>query len=166
MKAANTQRDALLSMPDDELFRNCRTDVFRGSGRGGQKRNVTNSAVRVTHEPSGISAECDKTRSQHSNRHEALKLLRRAIALQWREPLPSDFAGLPAKPSRKNKSFPQWVALALDLLAANDWQVGNAARQGGTSTGRFVKDLADDQGVWEEVNRQRQALGLKPLRAS
>jgi hypothetical protein len=70
-----------LSLPPDNLLKDCGQARFQGSGPGGQKRNRVYSGVRLTHGPSGLTAECVDSRASGRNVGEALSRLRLVIAL-------------------------------------------------------------------------------------
>ncbi|HEV7376778.1 MAG TPA: peptide chain release factor-like protein [Pyrinomonadaceae bacterium] len=69
----------VLPESDEDLLRECEVDTFRASGPGGQHVNKTESAVRLTHLPSGVVVTSRESRSQHQNKALCLQKLRQKI---------------------------------------------------------------------------------------
>ena len=158
---------SLRTLSDGHLLADCRLEAFRGSGPGGQKRNKTSSAVRLTHCPSGISVIASESRSQQRNRQVALDRLRHKIALSVREKV--DQSGLPdpnvIQVSCRSDKYPAAMGKTLDVLTHSRWKVSEAAKMLGVSTGQLVDFLRTDAQLWMEVNRKRQLAGFRSLTA-
>ncbi|MGE5596759.1 MAG: peptide chain release factor-like protein [Hyphomicrobiales bacterium] len=165
-----------LELSDDELLAQCSVDTFRASGPGGQKRNKTESAVRLRHHPTGLVAQAFESRSQHQNRELALRRLRAAIAAGVRRPV--DLAGYePPEELRRilplgqrdrvggrNPAFWPGVQALLDLMAALEYSISDTAAVLGISTGQLSRLITGEPEILRVVNARREANGLRALR--
>lgn len=161
-------RNELLDMDDDRLLLHCRQECYRASGPGGQHRNTTDSAVRLTVLEGGVIALCADHRSQHRNRADALKRLRSAIAMQLRLPVtpgskPERWQGS-WKLGKKDRRYAKFIAHLLDILAHYEWAISLSANALDISTGKLVRILAKDPHAWNTVNQARAKQGLVNLR--
>jgi len=162
-------------LPDDAaLLAECEVDTYRASGPGGQKRNKTESAVRLRHRPSGLSVISEESRSQHENRARALRRLRRLLALRLRRPVTGE--GVPEavqacinKRGRlevggRDARYLPAAAAVLDALVVLNGSVADTAKRLGITTGNLSGFITGDDDLMLEANRIRSDLGLRPLR--
>ena len=160
---------------DQALLAECEVDTYRASGPGGQKRNKTDSAVRLRHGPSGIIVIAEESRSQIENRARALRRLRQALALRVRHPVPA--AGAPEavrncvgrdgrlRVGQRDARYLAAAAAVLDVLLATRGRVSDAAERLGLTTGNLSSFLTADTDLLVEANRIRSGFDLHPLHA-
>ena len=86
-----------------QLLRSCRVDTFRSGGKGGQHQNKVETGVRLTHEPTGITAVSRRHRSRHRNLEEALRTLEGKLAEHFREAPPRVPTAVPRKEKRRRR---------------------------------------------------------------
>ena len=165
---------AWLELSDEELLSQCRVETYKASGPGGQKRNKTSSAVRIRHEPTGLTVIATESRSQHENRARALRRLRESVALNVR-----DSVDLPADPppfvaealtrapglyvSRRHPDYYRIVHYVLDVLNSAEGSPAQAARALGITTSQLIRFLKAEPKLLARANQLRREKGLKSL---
>jgi hypothetical protein len=161
------------ALPIDELLRHCSTMRTRRGGPGGQHRNKVETAVVITHEPTGISAEASERRSQADNMRVAVWRLRLRLALDHRSPASpggpsilwrSRVRGGSLAVAATHDDYPALVAEALDRLDAAEFAMARVAREAGISSSQLARLFARNTAAWTALNRMRGAHGLPPIR--
>lgn len=162
------------AVPNDQLLGECDTRRLRRSGPGGQHRNKVETAVVLTHRPTGVNAEANERRSQAENRSVALRRLRVNLALEVRYPCGDDAVPSPLwqsrcpagrlSVSRSHEDFPTLLAEALDVLAIAEADARQTAARLGCSSSQLVKLLKQEPRALVLVNRWRQQRELYPLK--
>ncbi len=172
-----SERERLLWLTDAQLLSECECDRWRASGPGGQKRNKTESAIRLRHLSSGLAVICSESRSQATNRRKAIKRLREQAAMQLREPIDETeyrigghLADLIASGSFRGPVRQQQtqylcaVSELLDVFVACHCSLGPTAKMIGLSTSKLSRMLRSDERVVRQIGELRRVAGLKPLR--
>ena len=161
-------------MNEEQLLAQCRVETCRGSGPGGQKRNKTSNAVRITHLPSGISATGTESRSLGENRLFAIRRLRLKLVTELREEIdaarfepPDWFLSIRRadriEASHRHEFYAPAIGLVLDLLKAMHGNPSHVATMLGVSTTAVIKLLENESTAWTAANRIRADLSMEPL---
>ena len=112
-----------IEIPEDEI----RVDVYRSSGPGGQSVNTTDSAVRITHLPTGIVVSCQNEKSQLQNKASAMKVLQAKLLQRKKEEERAELDALRDSGSSWGNQMRSYVLHPYQLVKdlRTDYEVGN-----------------------------------------
>jgi hypothetical protein len=159
--------------PVDELLKDCEIRRSRASGPGGQHRNTVETAIEITHRPTGVVVSASERRSQEQNRQVAVQRLRLALAVQHRttgadivEPSAlwiSRCVASRIQCNDRHQDFASLMAEALNAVHAKAYDVRKSAAALGCSSSQLIRFLARTPEALNVVNRERQARALGKL---
>lgn len=173
---SGTAQSSRGDLASEVVARDCNVSFTRRSGPGGQNRNKVETAVVLTHRPTGTVAEANEQRSQAANREAALARLQIALALTTRKPWDADASASRLWQSRcrggrieispTHADFALILAEALDAIAGvgNGVDVAAAARALDCSPSQLIKLLKKHPLALSRLNQARREQGLQPLR--
>ena len=171
------RRDQLLGLADAALLAQCDVDRLRGSGPGGQKRNKTESSIRLRHAASGLAAMSGESRSQPENKARALRRLRERFAFDMRQRVeldnyqpPPALAALVAQETVRKSE--KWLRSAeylrgagdlIDLYQAAGCSLPEVARRLGVSQARLERLVRVDPRLARKLGELRTAQRGHPV---
>jgi hypothetical protein len=159
--------------PTESLLRDCEVRHGRRRGPGGQHRNKTESAVVITHTPTGVEGQASERRSQFDNHRVAVKRLRVNLAVEVRsmelaESAPTELwrsrcRGKKIYCNDDHDDFAPLLAEALDVVINHRGHAAGAALQLGVTSSQLIKFLQHEPRAMQQVNDLRQQQGLHAL---
>jgi len=147
-------------LSDELLLAECRVDTKRAGGPGGQHVNRTASAVRLVHEETGVTVQCQDHRERLRNQRDALRAMRLALALvvrgisqmTWMDPYRS---GRQMRAGAQAQEYHLLVGCAVDALERCQGRLAEAAADVSLSSSQLVKLLTADKSVHAAINALR-----------
>lgn len=156
-------------LSEEDLLEQCLFGKGRSSGPGGQHRNKVETAVMLTHEPTGVHAKAGERRSQSENKRVALKRLRLALATEHREGVPvgeigsdlwrSRLRGTRVEINPGHWDYPSLLAEAMDVLADARWDPSRAALRLDTTASQIIKLIREHPPALGKLNEERKVKG-------
>ena len=158
----------------ETLLKDCTVASGRSSGPGGQNRNKVETAIRITHDLSGVIASATERRHKEQNKQQAVFRLRVKLAVQVREPVdpggPASECWVSRVKDKKllinpsHDDYPALLAEALDRIAMVQHDVPAAAAALGVSTSQVLKLIKHEPEALTRLNEARRSVGLGALR--
>lgn len=173
------------ALPEQALLKACEVKHTKGSGPGGQHRNKTQTAIVITHQPTGLQGAASERRSQHENLRVAIRRLRLNLAVEHRAAIrlqmmlpessqaqPDDiacrwFARVRHRKlalSDRHEDYPALLAWVMDILWEKQLVVGDVAVLLGVSASQLVKMLKSHGPAIVCFNQARSARNLPPMK--
>jgi protein subunit release factor B len=158
-------------LDETALLSDCQLTSTRRSGPGGQHRNKVETAIILTHVPTGTSAEANERRSREANRHQALTRLRLRLAVEIRTPATKPTALWRSRATKgrisvsaEHTDFPALLAEAVNQLASCDFDHRAAAERLGVSATQLAHLLKKYPPAFALLNDERARRGMRLLK--
>ncbi len=160
----------LLQLPPETLQKQCKLTYFQASGPGGQKRNRKLSAVRLTHNETGLSVTASEYRETARNLADAVQKLRIQLVLSLdleeakETSTDTPLSKFRATANENHPDFPGSLLEAYHKFYLNEGGIGETAKYLKVSSSALIKFFKKDKNTWRHIQDIRQQFGHYPLK--